>query len=92
VAERVRRLGAQHLASEDAHLPRELALGQPLERAGVDVVDQYPVRGRHDDRQGRAGRPGEDVHLDAVLREPAGELDDVDVHAPRVPGSRLVER
>ena len=85
VAERLRRLGAQHLAGEDAQLPGQLALGQPLERAGVDVVDQHPVRGLDHGRQGRAGRPGEDVDLDALLREPSGQLDDVDVHAPRVP-------
>ena len=46
VADRLRGLGAQHLAGEDAELAGQLALGQPLERAGVDVAHLDAVAGR----------------------------------------------
>ena len=52
VAERLGGLGAQHLAGEDAQLAGQLALGQPLERAGVDVADGDAVAGL--DAPGRA--------------------------------------
>ena len=92
VADRLGRLGAQHLAGEDAQLGRQLVLGQPLERAGVDVADGDPVAGLEDLVERRAGGAGEDVDLDAATGQPLGELDDVDVHAARVAGAGLVER
>ena len=48
VAERLGGLGAQHLAGEHAQLAGQLALGQALERTGVDVVHGDAVAGLHD--------------------------------------------
>ena len=93
VADRVGRLGAQHLAGEDAQLAGQLGLGQPLERAGGDVAHQDPV--------GRPSTVGGSAEVVARVNtstsmprcgEPLGELDDVDVHAAGVAGAGLVER
>ena len=47
VADGLPGLGAQHLAREHAQLRGQLLLGQPLERAGVDVPDRDPVVQAH---------------------------------------------
>ena len=93
VADRLRGLGAQHLAGEHAQLRGQLVLGEALERAGVDVPHGHAVgQRRPSGQQARVGRPGEDVDLDAAHRQPPGQLDDVDVHAARVADAGLVER
>ena len=91
VAERVDRLGAQHLARERAELSGQLTLGQALERTGGDVADQHAVRRLDHLRERRARGPGEDVDRDALLGQPSGELDDVDVHPARIARAGLVE-
>jgi hypothetical protein len=92
VAERLRGLGAQHLAREHAQLTRQLALGQALERAGVDVAHRDPVVHRQDRVELRRGGAREDVDLDARRGQAPGELDHVDVEATGVAGAGLVQR
>ena len=81
VAERLGGLGAQHLAGEHAELAGQLALAQPLERAGMDVVHGDPVARRLHRVVARGRGPGEDVDLDACGSQPTRQLDHVDVHA-----------
>ena len=52
----------------------------------------HPGRHLDDRRQVAGGGPGEDLHLDAGLGQPPGDLDDVDVHAAGVAGAGLVQR
>jgi hypothetical protein len=92
VAPRLHRLGAQHLAGEHAQLAGQRVLGQALVGTGVDVAHQHPVGGLDDRRQRGGGGAGEHVDLDALPRQTSGQLDDVDVHAARITGARLVER
>ena len=92
VAGQVAGLGPHHLTGERAQLAGQLALGHPLERTRVDVADQDVVGDLHDRRQGRGRRAREDVHRDVAAGQLPGELDDVDVHAARVPGAGLVQR
>ncbi len=92
VAERLGRLGAQHLAREHAQLRRQLALAQALEGAGMDVVHGDAVaRGQHR-LVPRGRRAGEDVDLDPGGGEPSRQLEDVDVQASGIAGAGLVER
>lgn len=87
-----RRLSPQHVAGERAQLPRQLGFGEALERAGDDMPHQDT--GLHlDDRVEVTGRrPGEDLHLDALRRQPPRQLDDVHIEATRIPRAGLVER
>lgn len=91
VAGLVARLGAQDAGREAAQVPGQLGLVQLLERPGDDVADEDAGGELDDGRQGPRRGAGEDVDLDAALGEPLGHLDDVDVHAARVAGPRLVE-
>src|SRR5439155_1612620 len=86
------RLGPQHAGGEGAELARQVLLGQALERPGDDVPDGHARCQLDHGRQLAGGGPGEDLDLDAGLRQPLGHLDDVHVHAARVPGARLVQR
>ena len=92
VADRLRGLGAEHLAREDAELAGQLALAEALERAGVDVPHLDAVAGGDDRVERGAGGAGEDVDLDALGGHLPGQLDHVDVHPAGVAGARLVER
>lgn len=91
VAGRAGRLGAEHPGGERAELAGKLLLGEPFEGAGGDVPDVHA--GRHLDHRGQVtgGGPGEDLHLDVGLRQPTGDLQDVDVHASRVARAGLVQ-
>ena len=91
-AGRAGRLGPQDAVGERAQVGGQVLLRQVLERSGDHMPDQYP--GGHLDAGGQVtgGGPGEHLDLDPGLGEPAGDLDDVDVHAARVAGTRLVQR
>jgi hypothetical protein len=86
------RLGAQHASGERAQLGRQVLLGETLERPGDDVPHQNPGGHLDDGWLVPAGGPREDFNLDPGLGQPPGDLDDVDVHASGVTGTRLVER
>ncbi len=92
VTERLGRLGPQDLAGEHAELAGQLGLGESLERPGVHVGHVDAVGQPYDGVGQAAGGAGEDVDLDPAGGQPAGYLDDVDVHAARVTGAGLVER
>ncbi len=86
------RLGPQQSAGEGAQLRGQVVLGQALEGAGRDVVDEH-ARGRLGrGRLLRAGGAGEDLDLDAAARQLAGGVEDVHVHAAGVTGAGLGER
>jgi hypothetical protein len=85
-------LGAQHAGGQRAQLGRQVVLAQPLERACREVADRHAGRELDDGREVAARGPGEHLDLDAQVGQALGGLDDVDVHAARVPGARLLER
>ena len=92
VAERLHRLGAQHLAREGAQLAGQLALGEALERAGGDVAHEHAV-GRLDDLRQAEDEVARVKTSTAMPWAPRRlrELDDVDVHAAGVARPGLVQ-
>ena len=92
VAGRAARLGPHHPGRERAQLAGQLLLVQALERPGHDVPDQHAGCQLGDRRLIRRRRPGEDLHLDAAGRQPAGGLVDIDVHPAGVTGAGLRQR
>ena len=56
------------------------------------MADGHAAVGLDHRREGRRGRAGEDLDLDAALGQPLGQLEHVDVHAARVAGAGLVKR
>ena len=81
-------LRAQDAAGQRAQLGGQVLLGQALERPGHDVPDEDAGSQLDGRRQVAARGAGEDLDLGAERGEPAGQLDDVDVHAARVAGAR----
>ena len=85
-------LGAQHPGRERAQLRRQVMLVETLERAGDHVAHQHAGRHPHRRRVGRRRRAGEDLDLDAAAGHVQRRLQDVDVHAAGVSGTRLRQR
>jgi hypothetical protein len=92
VAQRLHRLGTQHLAGERAQLTGQLDLRESLERARGHVAHEHAVRRFDDLRERGGGGPGEDVDRDALLGQAPGELDHIDVHPTGVARPGLVQR
>ena len=86
------RAGPHHPGGEGAELAGQVVLAEPLVGARGDVADDDARLHLDGGRQvGRRGA-GEDLDLDAALGQLVGDLDDVDVHAARVTGARLLQR
>ncbi|MGX1243553.1 hypothetical protein RKD46_004657 [Streptomyces pseudovenezuelae] len=84
--------GLHHAVREGAQLGGEVLLVEALVGTGVDMADQDAGGHLDGGRKTARRRAREDLDLDVDRGEALGELDDVDVHAARVAGARLVER
>ncbi|BFO22671.1 hypothetical protein SHKM778_90590 [Streptomyces sp. KM77-8] len=84
--------GLHHAVGEGAQLGGQLLLGEAFVGARVDVPDEDAGGEFDGGRDGGGGRAREDLDLDVDRGEALREFDDVDVHAARVAGARLVER
>lgn len=83
--------GLHHPVREGTELGGQILLGEPFVRAGVHMPYEDSGREFHLGRQGPGRRAREDLDLDVDRGEALGELHDVDVHAARVAGARLVQ-
>ncbi len=92
VAGPVARPGLHHAVREGAQLRGQLLLGEAFVGARVDVAHEHAGRQFDGGRQGAGGGAGEDLDLDVDRGQALGQLHDVDVHAARVAGARLVQR
>ncbi|EGJ76402.1 putative UDP-N-acetylglucosamine [Streptomyces sp. Tu6071] len=76
---------------EGTQLRGQVLLVEPLVRTRVDVPHEDAGRQLDARVEAALGGAREDLHLDVVRGEAAGQLDDVDVHAARVARPRLVQ-
>lgn len=84
--------GLHHPVREGTELGREVLLGEALVGACVDMADEDAGGQLDGRREAAGGGTREDLDLDVDRGEALRQLDDVDVHAARVAGARLVER
>ena len=85
-------LGAHDAGGEGTQLRGQVFLGEAFERTRGDVSDVYAGRQCYEGWLVAGRGPGEDLHLDIALGQPARRLDHVDVHSARVSAAGRVER